>query len=76
MGQNFWMAIVAWSTCFALTALISLATARTKSDEELSGLVYSLTVKPKEENDPWYERPVVLGVIILLLTLILNLIFL
>ncbi|NDB95935.1 MAG: Na+/galactose cotransporter, partial [Verrucomicrobia bacterium] len=26
MGQNFWMAIVAWSACFGLTVLISLLT--------------------------------------------------
>ena len=75
MGQNFWMAIVAWSTCFALTLLISLATPRTKSDEELAGLVYSLTPKPRSEDEPWYQRPAVLGLLILAATLVLNLIF-
>ncbi len=75
MAQNFWMAIVAWTTCFALTILISLTTARNKSDEELKGLVYSLTPKPKSENEPWYKQPVTLGVLVLLATLALNLIF-
>jgi SSS family solute:Na+ symporter len=75
MGQNFTMAIVAWTSCFLLTILISLATARTKSDEELTGLVYSLTPKPKTENEPWYQQPVTLGVIILIATAILNVIF-
>jgi len=75
MGQNFWMAIVAWTTCFVLTILISLATRRTKTDEELKGLVYSLTPKPKAEDEPWYMRPVVLGVIILGVALALNIIF-
>jgi SSS family solute:Na+ symporter len=75
MGQNFWMAIVAWTSCFVLTILISLLTKRTKTDAELKGLVYSLTPKPETEHEPWYKRPVVLGVLILILTLILNIIF-
>ena len=75
MGQNFWMAIVAWTTCFVLTIVISLATARTKTDEELKGLVYSLTPKPKSENEPWFMQPVTLGILILLVTIILNIIF-
>ena len=75
MGQNFTMAIVAWTSCFVLTILISLVTKRTKTDQELTGLVYSLTPKPKAEDEPWYQRPVTLGVIILLATLVLNIIF-
>jgi SSS family solute:Na+ symporter len=75
MGQNFWMAIVAWTTCFVLTAAISLVTRRTKTDDELKGLVYSLTPKPKAGEEPWYRRPAVLGVIILAVALLLNIIF-
>ncbi len=75
MGQNFWMAVVAWTTCFVLTIMISLATARTKTDEELKGLVYSLTPKPKSENEPWYKQPVTVGVLVMIATIILNLIF-
>jgi SSS family solute:Na+ symporter len=75
MGQNFWMAIVAWTGCFLLTIAISLATRRTKTDEELTGLVYSLTPKPKSENEPWFMQPVTLGILILVVTLILNIIF-
>jgi len=75
MGMNFSIAIVAWTTCFVLTIVISLATRRTKTDEELTGLVYSLTPKPKSEDEPWYQRPVTLGIIILAATLVLNIIF-
>ncbi len=75
MSQNFRLAIVAWSLCFAVTVIVSLATARTKSDEELKGLVYSLTPRPKAEDEPWYMRPAVLGIIILAATLVLNIIF-
>jgi SSS family solute:Na+ symporter len=75
MGQNFWMAIVAWTSCFVLTILISLTTARTKSDEELKGLVYSLTPKSETAHEPWYMQPVTLGMLVLAATLLLNLIF-
>ena len=75
MGQNFWMAIVAWTTCFVLTIVISLATKRTKTDQELKGLVYSLTSKPETAHEPWYMQPVTVGILVLLATLILNIIF-
>jgi SSS family solute:Na+ symporter len=74
MAQNFWTAIFAWSTCFVVTILVSLIT-RPRADKELEGLVYSLTERPKEEHLPWFKRPEVLGVIVLLMTLVLNIIF-
>lgn len=75
MAQNFWLAIVAWSTCFVLTIAISLITARTKSDAELKGLVYSLTPKELEENEPVWMRPAVVGALVLFGATILNIIF-
>ena len=75
MAQNFWTAIFAWSTCFVVTILVSLIT-RPRAEKELEGLVYSLTERPKEEHLPWFKRPAVLGVIVLLMTLVLNIIFL
>jgi SSS family solute:Na+ symporter len=75
MGKNFWMAIVAWTTCFALTIAISLATARTKSDAELKGLVYSLTPKPESSHEAWYARPVTIGMGVLAVTVLLNIVF-
>jgi len=75
MAQNFWSAIYAWTACFVATIVISLATTRNKSDEELKGLVYSLTPKQKDDHMPWFKRPAVLGVIVLLLALVLNVIF-
>ncbi len=75
MGQNFWMAIVAWTACFVLTIVISLATQRTKTDEELKGLVYSLTPRPKTAHEPWFKQPVTVGILVLLATAALNIIF-
>ena len=75
MAQNFWLATFAFTSCFLLTAGISLATARTKTDEELKGLVYSLTPKIKHDEGSWFLRPAVLGVILLACCVVLNLIF-
>jgi SSS family solute:Na+ symporter len=74
MAQNFWGAIWAWTTCFVLTALISLATTPRK-DEDLRGLVYGLTSVPQHGHEPWHRRPVVLAIIVLVCTVALNLIF-
>jgi len=75
MAQNFWTAIVAWTTCFLGTIAISLATTRHRSDEELVGLVYSLTPRVRDQELVWYRRPATLGVVALGLTLVLNIIF-
>ncbi|HTK38393.1 MAG TPA: sodium:solute symporter family protein [Pyrinomonadaceae bacterium] len=74
MAQNFWTAIFAWTTCFIVTIVISLLT-KPREQEELRGLVYSLTEKPSEEHLAWYKRPVTLAVVVLALTLVLNIIF-
>lgn len=75
MGQNFYMASVAWTACFVLTVLISLVTRRTKSDSDLQGLVYSLTPKPSVEGEPWYYHPVTVGIIVLVITAMMNIVF-
>ncbi len=75
MAQNFWLASFAFGVCLFLTLGISLATRRTKTDEELKGLVYSMTPRLKDTEQAWYLRPAVLGVILLLGCIILNYIF-
>jgi SSS family solute:Na+ symporter len=74
LGQTFWTAIAAWVTCFVITIVVSLAT-RPRPDDELRGLVYSLTPKLSEGDVVWYERPTVLAVIVLAIALLLNIIF-
>ena len=75
MAQNFWTAIFAWTACFLATIAISLATRRVKTDAELAGLVYALTPRQVDAGLPWYQRPALLGVLVLGLTLVINVIF-
>jgi solute:Na+ symporter, SSS family len=75
MAQNFWLASFAFIICFVLTLVISLATRRTKTDDELKGLVYSLTPKLRDEAAAWYLKPAVVGVVLLAACVILNFIF-
>jgi solute:Na+ symporter, SSS family len=75
MAQNFWTAILAWTSCFVATILISLATTSKKTDQELSGLVYSLTPRITDQEMVWYKRPATLGIAVLALTLVLNIVF-
>jgi len=75
MALNFWTAIVAWTSCFVTTLAISLFTRRTKTDDELRGLVYSLTPRQSDGAMPWYKRPVTLAVGILAASAVLNVIF-
>jgi SSS family solute:Na+ symporter len=74
MAQNFWTAIFAWTTCFVITAGVSMFT-KPRPEKDLVGLVYSLTERPQEQQQPWYKRPVPLAVMVLALTLALNLVF-
>jgi len=75
MAQNFWTAIFAWSICFVVTIALSFTTRQKKSDEELTGLVYSLTPRIKETGVPWYSQPGTLGVIVVAAAVALNIIF-
>lgn len=74
MGHAFAIAIVAWVTCFLATVSISLVTTP-KRDEELKGLVFSLTEKPRETEPRWYLRPASLAVVVLAATVAFNLMY-
>jgi solute:Na+ symporter, SSS family len=76
MALNFWTAIIAFTVCLAVTIVISLASGRDKKDEDLKGLVYSLTPHVvRDESLSWYERPWVLAVFVLAVSITLNIIF-
>jgi solute:Na+ symporter, SSS family len=74
LAQTFWTAIIAWTTCFVVTIIVSLAT-RPRPEAELRGLVYSLTDRPNDQALPWIRRPWVLAAAVLGLTLGLNFLF-
>jgi SSS family solute:Na+ symporter len=71
MAQNFWIAIMAWTTCFLVTIAVSLVT-RPRPEKELHGLVYGLTELKHDEGVSWYLRPVPLAIAIGALALVLN----
>ena len=73
--DSFWTAIVAWTTCFVVTIIVSLVT-RPRPESELEGLVYSLTPKPKDRDLPFLKRPATLALIVIVLIIGLNLVFL
>ncbi len=72
-SQAFNIAGIAFISCFLVTAIVSSFTVR-KPDEELRGLVYSLTPKQTDPAKRWYKNPLWLGVAVLILTLIINVI--
>ena len=74
MAQSFWIAIVAFTTCFVVTVVVSLATAP-KPAAQLEGLVYSLTPKLRETGIPWYKTPVTLALIVIVTLVFLNVAF-
>ena len=75
MAQNFWIAIIAFSVALVATIVISLATKRTKTDEELRGLVYQLTPKTIDDSKHWYQRPGFLAWVVGIVAVILSIIF-
>jgi solute:Na+ symporter, SSS family len=74
MAGNFWRAWWVWVTCFLVTIVVSLVTTP-KTDDELRGLVWSLTPKKEAVERSWYKKPWVLAVAALAITVALNIIF-
>jgi SSS family solute:Na+ symporter len=75
MAQNFWTAIWAFCVCFLATIAISFLTRQKKTEADLTGLVYSLTARPREEHLAWWKTPEGLGALVLVLAIALNVIF-
>lgn len=74
MAQTFWTAIAAFTTCFVVTIVVSLATAP-RRETELEGLVFSLTPKPKDDARVWYDKPSVFAVVVMVAMIGLNVAF-
>jgi SSS family solute:Na+ symporter len=74
LAQDMYQSLWACVTCVVVTVLVTLVT-KPKPDSELVGLVYSLTPLAKEEHTSFWHRPVVWGVLALVLLAILQIIF-
>jgi len=75
MAQNFWTAIFAFSASTVVTVILSFLTKPTKSDDDLRGLVYSLTPRTVTENAPWYKRPAGMALIVGIIFIVLSILF-
>ena len=75
MALSFWTAIWAFIVCLIFTIIISFATQRTKSDNDLKGLVYSLTPKYREEGIKWYQSNTALALLIGIVAVVLSIMF-
>ena len=73
-SHAFNIAGIAFIVCFLVTVVVSLFTIR-KPEDELKGLVYSLTPQQKDKEKIWYKNPLWMGVAVLIMTLIFNIIF-
>jgi solute:Na+ symporter, SSS family len=75
MAQNFAIAIVAFSVALIVTLVISYMTKRTKTDDDLKGLVYQLTPKTIDDSKNWYQKPNFLAWVVGIIAIILSIIF-
>ncbi len=75
MSQGFWVAIVAFTVTFVVNLVLSLVSGHRRADDELRGLVYSLTPQDRSSNEAWYARPAILGGVVLVACIILNILF-
>jgi len=74
LAQDMYQALWSCVTCIVVTFLVTLVT-KPKPDQELVGLVYSLTPLAKEEHTSLFHRPAFWGAIALILLAVLQIIF-
>ena len=74
LAQAMYQALWSCVTCVVVTVLVTLVT-HPRPDEELRGLVYSLTDVPHETETSWLHRPAFWGVVALVIFAVLQVIF-
>jgi len=74
LAQAMYQALWACVICVVVTVLVTLVT-KPKRDEELRGLVYSLTDVPREEYTSLWHRPAFWGAVALIVFAVLQIIF-
>ena len=74
LAQAMWQALWSGIICVVVTVLVTLVT-EARPDEELRGLVYSLTEIAKEEHATIFHKPAFWGAVALIIFVILQIIF-
>src|SRR5439155_24692956 len=74
LAQAMWQALWSCVICVAATVLVSLVT-KPRPDQELVGLVYSLTPVPPETHTSFFHKPVFWGMVALAVFVVLQIIF-
>ena len=74
MAENLYRALWSWIICVAVTIVVSLIT-KSKTAEELQGLVRAYTVMPGDGDVPLYKRPIFWAVGVAVLFAILQIVF-
>jgi SSS family solute:Na+ symporter len=73
MAENMYRALWSWIVCVVVTVMVSYMT-KPKTDTELNGLVYGVTVIPHEAAVSIYHRPwfwaVIVGVVFVVLNIL------
>jgi len=72
LAQDMYQALWSCVTCVVVTVLVTLVT-KPRPEEELRGLVYSLTDVAHEEHASWWRRPLFWGMVSLGVLLFLQL---
>lgn len=74
LAQDMYQALWSCVTCVVVTFLVTLVT-KPKPDQELVGLVYSLTPLAREEHTSLFRRPAFWGAVALIVLVVLQIIF-
>jgi len=74
LAQAMYQALWSCVTCVVVTVFVTLVT-KPRPDEELRGLVYSLTDVPQEQHTSLLQRPAIWGAIALAIFVVLQIIF-
>jgi solute:Na+ symporter, SSS family len=74
LAQAMYQALWSCFTCVVATVIVTLVT-KPRPDEELRGLVYSLTDVPQEQHTSLLQRPAFWGAVALAIFVVLQIIF-
>jgi len=74
LAQAMYQALWSCVTCVVVTVIVTLVT-KPRPDEELRGLVYSLTDVPQEQHTSLLQRPAFWGAVALAIFVVLQIIF-